>query len=51
MKLTNLEKTLTVCIKYHEKQGNKVKVAQLEDQLKKVNEKKLEDEQTHNLYK
>ncbi len=51
MRLTNLEKTLLVCIKYQEKKGNHTRAQQLRDKLEKVQASKLEDEVKHNLYK
>ena len=50
MKLINLQKTVTLCIQYHEKQGNKTKADQLKNKLQEIKEKKLEDEQTISLY-
>ena len=51
MKLTNLEKTLLVCINYQEKKGNHTRAQQLRNKLEKVQETKLEDEKTEKLYK
>jgi len=51
MKLSNLEKTLLVCINYQERKGNHTRAAQLKLQLEKVQANKLEDEKTEKLYK
>lgn len=50
MKLTNLEKTLLVCINYQERKGNHTRAQQLKEKLKDVQENKLEDEKTEKLY-
>lgn len=51
MKLTNLEKTILVCINYQEKKGNFTRAQQLRDKLEAVKKNKLEDEKRNNLYK
>ena len=51
MKLSNLEKTLTTCIEYHEKKQNLTRAKQLKEQLNKVEIKRLENEKNDNLYK
>lgn len=51
MKLTNLEKTLLVCINYQERKGNHTRAQQLRLKLEKVQANKLEDEKTEKLYK
>lgn len=51
MNLTNLEKTLLVCINYQERKGNLTRASQLRQQLESVQKKKLEDEKTEKLYK
>ena len=51
MKLTNLHNTLLTCIDYHEAKGNGTRVNQLREQLERVNNNHLEnDNKTNGLY-
>ena len=43
MKLEHLQKTLTTCIQYHTQRGNDTKVKQLQANIEKVANKRLED--------
>ncbi len=43
MKLEHLQRTLTTCIEYHTQRGNDTKVKQLQANIEKVANKRLED--------
>jgi len=41
MKLHNLEKTMLICIQYHLKRNNSIRVKQLEDKLEEIKKSSL----------